>query len=410
MDYKVPKKNWDELPSEIMEVIVERLSVPDRIRMSPVSKYWGAISSQKHIPTAPQIPWRILLYSGITDLRFFDMSVRKHITLNLPKRLQRTVCCGSSKGWLAMVDLLLRSSKPKPYQSDMFLFNPVSGEMHKLPSLSTIPCYQEFIKEAEKRGKGSTNMSFVQRIELSSAKVSECIVAGAFKPSNTTSTIVAICKPRSWRWTIFDSKSEDENFRFIDFLFNKSQVLHVMGTAKHIENYNLKLAAENYSYNLNLAAGCEVKLKIIPCAHRRFEVGTELEKLYYELYLVESTSNEILLIKKFHDRSVTKSFYLFKMDSRTGLWRRLYNIDDQVLFISSRGSESVSAKDFARFKGNCIHFAEDAEYRRVIEKQWFEIFSRDSGVFYLEDGRIEKSLHSAGSPLISSVRWFTPIL
>ncbi|XVF45679.1 hypothetical protein PTKIN_Ptkin02bG0226700 [Pterospermum kingtungense] len=307
MDYKVPKRNWDDLPSEIMEDIVERLSVSDRIRMSIVSKYWGAISSQKHIPTAPQIPWQILLYSGITDLRFFDMSVRKNIKLNLPKRLQRTVCCGSSKGWLAMVDLLLRSSKPKPYQSDMFLFNPVSGQMHKLPSLSTIPCYQEFIKEAEKRG-------------------------------------------------------------------------------------------------------CEVKLKIIPCAHRRFEVGTELEKLYYKLYLVESTSNEILLIKKFHDRSVTKSFYLFKMDSRTGLWRRLYNIDDQVLFITSRGSASVSAKDFARFKGNCIHFAEDAEYHRVIEKQWFEFFSRDSGVFYLEDGRIEKSLHSAGSPLISSVRWFTPIL
>ncbi|XVF45677.1 hypothetical protein PTKIN_Ptkin02bG0226500 [Pterospermum kingtungense] len=391
---KVPKRNWEEVPSEIMEDIVERLSVSDRIRMSMVSKYWGAIASQKHIPTAPQIPWLILLKSRITALRFLDMSVRKHVTVNLPKRLQRTVCCGSSKGWLVMVDLLLRSSKSKPYQSDMFLFNPISGEVRQLPSLSTIPCYQEFIKEAKKQGKGSTNLSFVQRIELSSANVSECIVAGAFKPSDTTSTMVAICKPGNWRWTIFNSKSEDKNFRFIDFLFNKCRVLHVTGTVNRVENYNLKLGA-----------GCEVNLKIIPC-----EVASVWWCLYPKLYLVESTSNEILLIKRFYIGSGTRTFYVFKMDSSSGEWHRLYNIDDQVLFISSRGSESVSAKDVAGVKRNCIYFAEDAEYRKVIEARWSGLSPRDSGVFYLEDGRIEKSLPIAGSALISAVRWFTPIL
>ncbi|XVF45730.1 hypothetical protein PTKIN_Ptkin02bG0229900 [Pterospermum kingtungense] len=94
---KVAKRNWDELPSKIMVVIAERLSLSDR-----------QVSNNDN--------------NNNKQLRLFDMSARKDIKLKLPNRLQRTV----SKGWLVMADcVLLCSSTP---ESDMFLSNQVSGE------------------------------------------------------------------------------------------------------------------------------------------------------------------------------------------------------------------------------------------------------------------------------------------
>ena len=301
-------------------------------------------------------------------------------------------------------------------ESNIFLFNPISGEIHQLPSLFTIPCYQQFLDNR----KQDNVSSFFRRIELSSDNVSECIVAGAFECGYPTRIMVAICRPGNKQWSIFTSKSEDENFEFIDFLFCR-RTLYVIGTVDHYENYNLELA------------GCEVNLKIIPSLPMEAEDVTldiglmtddfvVFSKLSCNLYLVESTRKEMLLIKRFYDEFrkhdedgdiypwylKTSSFYVFKMDSSTGQWQRLYNIDDQVLFISYGGSSSVSAKDFAAgVEGNCIYFAEDIDYDRDYP---YPFLSRECGVFYIEDGRIERSFPSVNLPLHSHISWFTPIL
>ncbi|XVF45675.1 hypothetical protein PTKIN_Ptkin02bG0226300 [Pterospermum kingtungense] len=414
---------WKEVPSEIMEIIVQRLSVSDRIRMSTVSKYWGAIASQKHIPTTPQFPWLTLPHDdhrNNKELSFYDMSAGKVQKLKLPKRLQGTVCCGSSKGWLIMADdasyrnFLFPSSKN---ESDIFLFNPISREVHQLPPLTTIPGYQQFLKE-----KIHNISCFVKKIELSSANVSECVVAGVFKSCCFPMAEVAICRPGNKQWSIFTGKTEDDNFAFSNFLICKS-TLYLLAMVEHVENYNL-----------DLGAGFEMNIKIIPGSY--IEEGDQDEVMAddfvllsegaFRLYLVESTSNEILLIKRVYDLFIerinedddhieddhildynkTSSFYVFKMDPSTSEWHRLDNIDDQVFFISFGGSASVSAKDFEGVRGNCIYFAEDYDYCGDNPCP----ISRDCGVFYLEDGRIERPFPSVSLPLRSRMCWFTPIL
>ncbi|XVE48737.1 hypothetical protein DITRI_Ditri01bG0026100 [Diplodiscus trichospermus] len=427
---------WEDVPSDVMGVIVERLSLSDRICMSIVSKHWAAIALQKHIPTTPQIPWLTLPHGcNKKELSFYDMSAGKIQKLKLPKRLHGMVCCASSKGWLVMAkdcpnSLLLHKLAnychhvihatipwlrhvlfhqwPAP-ESDIFLFNPISAEVHQLPSLLTVPCYQQFLQEKRKRHNVSC---FISRIELSSADVSECIVAAAFEVSDPTT--IALCRPGNKQWSIFTDKTEDKNFEFVNFLFNKG-TLYVISRVQQVESYNLELA------------GSEVKLKLIPDLHMEAEdVILDIEfmtnefalllKNYFYLYLVESTNGELLLIKRICDeyQSIadlnylkTRSFYVFKLNQSSGQWHRLYNIDDQVLFISYSGSSSLSANHFAGVQRNSIYFVEDIDYG---EKYACPILSRESGIFYLQDGRIERSFPSINLPLRSNVCWIIPIL
>ncbi|XVF45673.1 hypothetical protein PTKIN_Ptkin02bG0226100 [Pterospermum kingtungense] len=380
---------WEDIPIEIMEIIVESLSLSDRIRMSTVCKYWGAIAMQKHIPTIPQIPWLTQPHDGNTKyMSFYDMSANKFHKLKLPKRLKGTVCCGSSKGWLIMTQDVNYQNAPSPSSThDIFLFNPISGEVHQLPSLTTIPCYQQFLIEVDQYKEHNVSC-FVEKVELSSTNVSKCLVAGVFRYFDivdTTMSMVAICRPGNKQWSIFTGETED-------FLFCK-RTLYLTSTVEHFENYNLELAA-----------GCDVNLKTIPLLHTQVEGVDE----FNDYYLVESTSNEILRIETiFEDdnNSVMPSFHVFKMDHRTGQWQRLKNIDDQVIFLFSGGSSSVSAKDFAGVQGNCINLAADN-----CTDDLCHILSGECGVFYLEDGKIDRPFPSFNLPLCSKICWFTPIL
>ncbi|XVE48736.1 hypothetical protein DITRI_Ditri01bG0026000 [Diplodiscus trichospermus] len=416
----------DNVPREIKEVILERLSLSDRIRMRIVCKYWGAIALQKHIPITPQIPWLTIPHSSNSkELSFLDMSAGKIQKLKLPRRLQGMVCCGSSKGWLFMAKNCpsLLSHKlantiprlehvlfqwPTP-ESDIFMFNPISGEVHQLPSLFTIPCYQQFLEE---EGKEHSVSCFISRIQLSSSDVSECIVAAAFDDDDPDSTMVAICRPGNKQWSNFTAKTQDKNFKFTEFLFNKRTV-YAISSVQHMESYTLELG------------GYEVNLKLIPDLHIEAEDVAPVIRLmtndfvlvsnpFSYLYLVESTRGELLLIKRLYDQlespsllyMKTTSFYVFKMDPNTGRWQRLYDIDDEVLFISRGGSLSLSAKDFVGVEGNCIYFTEDIDY---CEHQCL-IVSRECGVFCLRDQQIKRSFPSFNLPILSRMCWFTPSL
>ncbi|XVE48735.1 hypothetical protein DITRI_Ditri01bG0025900 [Diplodiscus trichospermus] len=432
---------WEDVPREIKEDILERLSLSDRIRMSIVCKYWGAIALQKHIRITSQIPWLTIPHSSnSTELSFYDMSEGKIQKLKLPKRLHGMVCCGSSKGWLFMAKdcpysllwhklanychQVIQATIPwlghvlfqqwRIPESDIFMFNPISGEVHHLPSLFTIPCYQQFLRN---KGKSHSVSRFISKIELSSANVSECIVAGAFDDGDlATPIMVAICRPGNNQWSTFTAKSNDKNFELIDFLFNK-RTLYMISKVNHIETYILELV------------GCEVNLKLIPSLHIEAEdvdlnyrlITDEfvlVSNTYSYFYFVESTRGEMLLIKRMYDQLEspdplvyikTSSFYIFKMDHNTNQWQRLYNIDDQVLFVSGGGSLSLSATDFEGVEGNCIYFVDDLDYSG---EDLCPILSRECGVFYLQDKRVERSFPNTGTnlPLHTRISWFTPVL
>ena len=81
-------------------------------------------------------------------------------------------------------------------------------------------------------------------------------------------------------------------------------------------------------------------------------------------------------------------FEVFKVEVSDALRvTRLSNLDDQTLFIDGQDSKSIAAGE--NFNKNCIYFVEDAGGYNV--DGWKKnIISRESGVFHLYDGKVER--------------------
>lgn len=122
-------RNWSELPSELLELIIKKLVVVDTIRFKSVCRYWNkaaqsTISSPSYIPK-PQIPLLMLSTRPTMDqfhgCRFLNLEENgKVYELNNDVVYggfsDDALYAGSSYGWLAILD-----KKTEPY-----LVNPFS--------------------------------------------------------------------------------------------------------------------------------------------------------------------------------------------------------------------------------------------------------------------------------------------
>ncbi|KAK9287359.1 hypothetical protein L1049_015776 [Liquidambar formosana] len=405
---------WHELPKDIMEIIIQRLNSTDRVRLSIVCKSWRPLVMQKDIPAAPQIPWLLLPHGpDCKRLSFYSLEEGKVHNLKLPKSAQGGWCCGSSKGWLVI-------SKETSFKSEIFLLNPISGARRQLPSLTTIPSFDTFV---ESLPDDHIVSSFINRIELSSSDTSDCVVAAIFDSDR----ILAFCRPEDKSWSIFEGRDEDEEFIYHDILFS-NETLYVLPSRK----INGVFTAVNCTFGFE---DREVDLKFLPAlripepefvgAIEVFDDYRIVQGGLLDTYLVESINGELMVIFKIMDVLQGKDeedeeeafdvqyyrareFEVYKVDPNNGtccMTCRLKDLGGQVLFLTNSGSVSLQARDFNGFQGNCIYFAADRAYYN----DHHPLVSRDPGVFYLDDGRIERSFPSVDLPIHSMMSWFTPI-
>lgn len=90
-------------------------------------------------------------------------------------------------------------------------------------------------------------------------------------------------------------------------------------------------------------------------------------------------------------------FKVYKLDQEWGKWVDVKDLGDRVFVLSNDGSFSVSTKEFAGVKGNCIFFID-----QVVSRLGFsEITKRCySCVFSLEDGKIRNLASSQCSQMV----------
>ncbi|XP_050160988.1 uncharacterized protein LOC126634520 [Malus sylvestris] len=379
---------WQTPSLVIMENIVSRLDLLDRIRLRIVCKYWSSIAMRRDIrSTAPPFPWLVLSQRSPDYLEFSIPSEGR--VIDLPKRI-RGWFHSSSKGWLIMV---------KEETSRVILLNPVSRDKHKLPSLSKIPSF-------EKLGRRKGDNYYLREIALSSSTISECTVAAIF-----SSMEIGVCRPGEKSWSIFpmlDCTIESP----LDILFTSSGMLYVL-----VENYEIKNGGV-VTRTLCFEDGDELELKLVYDKKEKsrkdlfHSCGGTVEDISY---LIESaTRNEVLLIHQIRNQAVmtdfdriqwTHNFLVYKIDQGNDrIFNKKQSLGNQILFISSRGSSlSFPVSSSKGLKANCIHFVELGVRDRVFRRD-YRHGSGTSQVFYLDGRKFENSVNSE----MWGLSWWSP--
>ncbi|KAJ6713768.1 hypothetical protein OIU85_025398 [Salix viminalis] len=111
-------------------------------------------------------------------------------------------------------------------------------------------------------------------------------------------------------------------------------------------------------------------------------------------------------------------FHVMEMDPNAGMiLRSVQSLSDQLIFLTSGGrSVSVPADNLpSGIQRNCIFFLENDNYFSEVfdaflkrEELLLRRVSRESGICYLESGRIERLFPSSNRLLKCKVGWFTP--
>ncbi|GLT78033.1 hypothetical protein SLA2020_495830 [Shorea laevis] len=388
---------WHQLPEDMMEVmILQRLNLIDRIRLGGVCKSWRSVVKQKHILTAPSLPWLLLPHGpNCKSLSFFSMSEGIVRSIKLPKAAQGGWCFGSSRGWLTIAR-----------GTEVFVFNPLSGFQHQLPSLTTIPSFNDYVNVVWDPNRLT---SFILKIELSSTNPSECIVAATFIAP--PAQLLAFCKLGDKEWSVFQGLKEKSPFYF-DIRFHEDKLyalVHMMEGAfattytmelanreviilKVIPNIGYRVPLINEAFvdigDIGIIEDKGLKSHLVESDGELLIVGARMDVLYSTIFEEEEEEEDEQLYGFIYLK--TSKFDVFKIGCSRGTlpYTRLTSLSGKMLFVSESESLSLSTPDFNGFTGNSIYFLEHSNY--YLQDHDPKV-SRESGVFYLDDERTERS-------------------
>lgn len=366
--------DWTQLPPELVESISKKLKIyADYLRFRGVCHSWQACvpKSPQHLP--PQLPWLMLPQSqpNQSHRAFYNLSNSRVHFLHLPEASHRKRRCGSSHGWLVILE----------ETPSVLLVNPLTRVKRHLPPLSTFPNVVSFDHsqigreyvlrslsgELYTRSLIQMRDSFVKKLVLSSSPLQqEGFIALTIV---NQSGDLAFCREGDQNWTFIDeARCYSEDAVFLN---------------------GLLYAVDNHG----MVAECDVEG---PFPVVRIIQTPRLEDADMR-YLVNS-GPDLLLVSRYldvdHDivsddanvnyRSV--GFDVFRMNWMGPRWEKVEHLGDRMLFIGENSSFSLLASDFPGCVGNCIYFTDD--YSELNYESG--VGGYDSGIFRLWDGTIQE--------------------
>ncbi|XP_059460753.1 F-box protein SKIP23-like [Corylus avellana] len=375
--------DWTQLPRELLESIAGKLTIyADYLRFRAVCPSWrsSVLNIPRNLP--PQLPWLMLpqVQTNPFHCAFFDLSTRKLHNLDvLEVTSQGTHCCGSSHGWLIVLD-----ESPA-----VLLLNPLTRARLHLPPLSTFPnvvsfnyseagseyALRDVSGEIYRLSLREMRDSFIKKVVLSSAplKNKNFIALAILHRFN----ILVYCKSGDQSWSfVHVARFPWEDVIYYNDLF-----------------YTVDKNGAIAVCDLN---GASPTVSVI---RPPLQLGGGLQ------YLVNSGDDELLLVTRYvvhvdlqrddTDPYVSCVFYcyktvrfeVFRMNWSEPRWERVTSLGDRMLFIGENTSISFLAYDFRGCLGNCIYFTDDCEFYDGIYDCF--IGDHDLGIFKLWDGSIE---------------------
>ncbi|TQE07523.1 hypothetical protein C1H46_006843 [Malus baccata] len=396
--------DWTQLPPELAESISKKLTIyADYLRFRVVCHSWRASvpKTPHHLP--PQLPWLMLPQSqpNQSHRAFFSLSNSRVHFLHLPEASHRKRRCGSSHGWLVILD----------ETPSVLLVNPLTRAKRHLPPLSTFPNvvrfdYSDVGREyalvspsGDVYTRSLTDMrdSFLKKVVLSSSPLeARGFTFTAVAIVNQTGDL-AFCRDGDQTWTFIDgAQSYSEDVVSVNGLF---YAVDKKGTVAECD--------------VNGPSPPRVRLIRTPRledADMRYLVSSGDDLLLVSRYL-EIDYGYGFLVDNANVNYRTAKFDVFRMNWLGERWDKVENLGDRMVFIGENSSFSLSASDFPGSLGNCVYFTDDYSESNNESGVW----GYDSGIFKLWDGTIQElppyprnSNYEVHWPAGSLPLWVTP--
>jgi hypothetical protein len=369
--------DWTELPPELLHTISTNLTIlKDYVRFRSVCVTWRISTPKKpsHLPI--QLPWLMLPKSRTQQTQkrgFYSLTEDKVNFLDLPEVTNRRRRCGSSHGWLVIVD-----ETPA-----IFLLNPLTRSRVHLPPLSNFPNVvsfdfynigREYSLKTHDGDFYSCSLkemrdSFIKKLVLSGSPGNESDFV-ALAILNQTGDL-AYCKKGENQWRFIEAAQSYCE----DAIFHKGKF-----------------------YAVNKYGGvavCDVSgvSPIVSYINTPRQSGGDMQ------YLVTDEDDDILLVTRYLELEFdvdhyqldiiynTTEFQVYKLNlsSNGWSWVDVTSLEDKVLFVGENSSLALRASDFPGCKGNRIYYTDDYS-----EWNYDGVNGdHDLGVYNIEDGSIE---------------------
>lgn len=328
-------RSWSDLPSELLQLVLGKLSCVDIMRFKVVCSCWclaanSYISSPLYSPF-PQSPWLMYLTPRDNFSWFFNMAENKVHKLDKCISSSNDVL-GSSHGWLIQSKSLL---------------NPVTGAVIQLPPL-------DLNIVGERKAILTSNPSrsesfFVVVISLNG-------LAYHMHEEHWGST-----------WTLFGTP--DDGYYDITFHNDSLYAMHERGTLE-IWKF-LRSGSPEKTAAADVFAGlCR------PCVE--------------DCYLVESLG-EILCVLVVDNccrgelKSIGTKYRVYKIVDGGKRWEEVKTLNDQALFLGWNHSVAISARDFPEWKRNSIYLDNRSVLCHRHHDGEYDYGEYDYGVYDLEE-------------------------
>uniref|UniRef100_A0A0D9WTY6 F-box domain-containing protein n=1 Tax=Leersia perrieri TaxID=77586 RepID=A0A0D9WTY6_9ORYZ len=412
---------WADLPRDLLESVLGRLPVPDRLRFPAVCATWQSADASS--PTAArfravQPPWLMLPFNPtargggaaaggrLLEARFLSFSDGRAYVIPQPApAISERLCVGSSDGWLVTAD----------DESELQLLNPLTGVQIQLPSVTTLP-FVAATRDADGRvvsydlrccfGDGEALVppeSFAPdmlRFEI----YEKAILVAPPSPScgGGGYAVMLICQPLyrlaiaragDTRWTLLDTPSRC----WLDAIRASSNqsVVYTLDTMGRVAAWDIDIDTPTTQPPREIAPPCR------GCSTPSTTTTTPSSK-----YLVELSPGHLLQIHRIREKSHTKYKWepredrveytttnaeLYEWNTTTaaaaGKWTRVHGcggglLAGRALFLGKSSSTCVPASCCPETRGNCVYFTDDGPWSH---ERCHEVVP-DVGVLDLADG------------------------
>ncbi|KAI3417275.1 uncharacterized protein J3R85_014545 [Psidium guajava] len=358
--------DWPQLPRELLEMISDRLTrLDDHVRFRAVCRSWASIRPPPRVPR--QMPWLLHPCNQDSDTRIFvSISENKFYRFSSPAFLGKR-CCGSSYGWLALLD-----GTP-----EILLFNPLTEEKILLPNLTRLPevlefhekgeeyIYQDFMGEHHTVDMDIMKNFFVHRIALSGDPTLVNQNSWAALCYDLRANRLAFCKVHEKSWTVL----QDQPSRYVDFLIHKEQLYAVDSTGRVIicdlsspENLVIVQPEASGPRRRYLVELRGTLLMVCAPMDSVVNLSEEEEENFYEA-LLDSDYSVIYdsgdggggpLHMEYKNRAFW--FHVFELDEVERKLVKVNNLGNHALFLSQNYSLSLLASEVSGCRGNCIYY------------------------------------------------------